>query len=73
MFSIFDVGWSAHVSVRVCIRTHTHTLHVGYLKVGPGFGTRHLESLKNPNGLNLRIHIYVNVYQVHVHIKLVGD
>jgi len=68
MFSIFDVGWSVHVSVRVCIRTHTHTLHVGYLKESPGFGTRHLESPKNPDGLNLRIHIYVYVYQVHVHI-----
>ena len=53
----------------VCVytHTHTHTEQMGYLDVSPGVGMRHLESPgpKNPDGLNLGIHIFVYVYKVH--------
>jgi len=45
-----------YVGVFVCIRTRTHTLH---RFVSPGFGMRHLEGPKNPDGINLGIHIFV--------------
>jgi len=52
----------------VCVYTHahTHTAQMGYLDVSPGVGMRHVEGPKNPDGLNLSIHIFVNVYKVHV-------
>ena len=56
-------------SVSVCIRTHTHTLH-RCSDVSPGVGTRHLEGPKNPDGLNLDIHIFVDVYKVHMCIYM---
>jgi len=57
--------------------THTHTTHTcthiymygitrGYSDVSPGVGMRHLEGSKNPDGLNLGIHIFVHVYKVHM-------
>ena len=52
-----------YVCVSVCIRTHTHTLH-RCSDVSPGVGMRHLEGPKNPDGLNLDIHIFVYVYKV---------
>jgi len=58
-----------YVCVSVCIRTHTHTLH-RCLDVSPGVRMRHLEGLKNPDGLNLDIHIFVYVYKVHVCIYM---
>jgi len=39
---------------------------MGYLDVSPGVGMRHLEGLKNPDGPNLGIHIFVYVYKVHI-------
>ena len=45
------------MGVYVCIQTQTHALHMGYLDVSPGVGTRHLEGPKNPDGLNLGIHV----------------
>ena len=56
--------------VYVCVytHTHTHTLHVGYSQVSPGIGMRHLESPKNPDGLKLRINVFVYVYEVHMYI-----
>jgi len=54
------------VCVCVCARAHTHTAQMGYLDVSPGVGMRHLEGPKNPDGLNLGIHISVNVYKVHM-------
>jgi len=60
------------VNVCVCIRTHTHTQHMGYSDVSPGVGTRHLEGLKNPDGLNLDIHVFVYVYKVHMCMYMLG-
>jgi len=48
--------------VYVCVYAHTHTLHVRYFDVSSGVGTRHLESPKNPGGLNHGIHVFVYVY-----------
>jgi len=53
-----------------CVRTHTHTLCVGYLDVRTGVGTRHLESPKNPGGPNLGIYIFVYVYKVDIYIYI---
>jgi len=46
--------------VYVCVyaRTHTHCTDE-VLGVSPGVGMRHLEGPKNPDGLNLGIHIFV--------------
>jgi len=55
VFSDFRVD----VCVCVYIRTHTHTMHVGYLDVSPGVGTRHLKSPESPDGPNLRTCIYI--------------
>ena len=51
----------------VCVyaQTHTHCTD-GVLGVSPGVGTRHLEGPKNPDGLNLGIHIIVYVYKAHM-------
>ena len=58
-----------YVCVSVCIRTHTHTLH-RCSDVSPAVGMRHLEGPKNPEGLNLDIHIFVYVYKVHLCIYM---
>jgi len=43
--------------VYVGVYAHPHKLLVGYLDVGPGVGTRHLGSRKNPDRLKLYIHV----------------
>jgi len=58
--------------VYVCIRAHTHTQHTGYLDVSQGVRTRHLESLKNPDGPNLGIYVFVYVYKVHMGVYMLG-
>jgi len=69
VFSIFDAGASG--SVRCCkcrytfTHTHMHTAH-GVLDVSPGVATRHMEGLKNPDGLNLGKCVFVEVYKVHM-------
>jgi len=60
--SLFSTRVGVCVDVCVCIRTHTHTL---YSDVSP-LGMRHLMGPKNPDGLNLGIHIFVYVYKVHM-------
>jgi len=60
VFSIFNA------CVCVYTHTHTHTAQMGYLDVSPGVGMKHLEGPKNPDGLNLSIHIFVYVYKVHM-------
>ena len=58
------------MQVYVCVYayTHIHAAQMVYLDVsrGPGVGMRHLEGPKNPNGLNLGIHVFVYVYKVHI-------
>jgi len=56
----------------VCVytHTHTHTAQMGYLDESPGGGVRHLEGAKNPDGLNLDVHIFVYVYKVHMCIYM---
>ena len=54
--SLFLTRVGGYVCVSVCIRTHTHTLH-RCSDVSPGVGMRHLEGLKDPDGLNLGIYV----------------
>ena len=72
IFSLFLTGVGVYVGAYVCIRTHTHTLHVRYSDVSPGVRTRHLESPKNPGGLHLGIYVFVYVYKVHMYINMLG-
>jgi len=58
--------------MRVYTHAHTHTAQMGYSVVSPGVGMRHLEGLKNPDGLNLGIHIFVYVYNVHMRMYMLG-
>jgi len=61
------------VGVRVFIRTHTHTLHVVYLDVSPGVGTRHLEGPKDPNGLILDINVYPYMCAKYTCVYICGE
>jgi len=70
--SLFLTRVAVCVVVGVCMRAHTHTTQMGYLVVSPGVGMRHLEGPKNPDGLNLGIHVFVFVYNVHVCIHMLG-
>ena len=67
--SLFLTRVGVYVCVRECIRTHAHTPH-RWSDVSPGVGMRHLEVPKNPDGLNLVIHIFVYVYKVHMCIYM---
>jgi len=69
-FSIFNAGGSVCGCVCVYTHTHAHTAQMGYLDVSPGDGMRHLEGPKNPDGLNLGIHVFVHVYKVHMCIYM---
>ena len=70
VFSILNAGGSVCVCECVYTHTHTHTAHMGCSDVSPGVGMRHLEGPKNPDGLNLDIHIFVYVYKVHMCIYM---
>jgi len=70
VFSILNAGGSVCGCMRVYTHTHTHTKQMGYLDVSPGVGKRHLEGPKNPDGLNLGIHIFIYVYKVHMCIYM---
>jgi len=70
VFSIFNAGWSVCGCVCVYRHTHTHTAQMGHLDVSPGVRMRHLEGPKNPDGLNLVIHIFVYVYKVRMCIYM---
>jgi len=67
--SLFLTRLGVYVRVLVCIRTHTHTEH-GVLDVNPGVGTRHLDGLKDPDGLNLGTYLFVHVHKVHMCIYI---
>jgi len=62
-----------YVGVCVCIRTHTHTLHIWGTRLwAQGFGMRHLEGPKNPDGLNLGIYVFVYVYKISMCMYMLG-
>ena len=69
---LFLTRVGVYVCVCVCIRTHTlaHTAQMGYSDVSPGVGMRHLEGPKNPDRLNLGIHVFVYVYKVRMYIYM---
>ena len=70
VFSSFHAGGSVCGCMCVCTHTHTHTTQMGNLDVSSGVGQRHLEEPKDPDGLNLGIHIFVYVYKVHMCIYI---
>ena len=66
--SLFLTQVGMYVGVVEYTHTHTrtHTAHKGYSYVSPGVRMRHLQGPRNPDGLNLGIHIFVYVYKVHM-------
>ena len=66
VLSVFNAGGIVCGCMCVYTHTHTHTTQMGYLDVSPGVRKRYLEGPKNPDGLNLGIHIFVYVYKVHM-------
>jgi len=52
------------VSLSVFTYTHIPCTWARFSDVGPGVGTRNLKGLKNPDGLNLGIYVYVFVYSL---------
>jgi len=67
--SLYLTRVGVYKCVSLCIRAHTHTLH-RCSDVSPVVGMRHLEGPKNPDVLNLDIHIFVYVYKVHMCIYM---
>ena len=72
VYSLFLTRVGVYEGVCVYIHTHTRTTQIGYSKVSPGVERRHLEEPKNPDGLNLGIHIFVYVYKVHMCMYMLG-
>ena len=74
VFSIFNAG--GNVCGCRCVYTHTHTrthtAHKGYSDVSPEVRMRHLQGPRNPDGLNLGIHVFVYVYKVHMCMHMLG-
>jgi len=64
VYLISDEGWSVCGWMGLSVYAHTHT-HCMWRTRSPGVRTRHLESPKNPDGLNLGIHVFVHVHKVH--------
>jgi len=62
--------------VYVCVyaHTHTHCTHgvLGCATQSPGVMMRHLEGLKNPDGLNLSVYAFAYVYKVHMCMYMLG-
>jgi len=72
VLSVFNAGGSVCGCMCVYTHTHAHTAQMEYSDVSPGVGMRHLEGLKNPDGLNLGIYIFVYVYKVHMCMYMLG-
>ena len=68
----FDGGGSVCGCMWLYTHTHTHSLHVGYSELNTGVRTRHLEGPKNPDGLNLGMHVFVYVYKIHMCMYILG-
>ena len=50
----------------VCEYAHTHARCTdGVLDASPGIGMRYLEGLKNPDGLNLGIYVFVYMCYIY--------
>ena len=62
------------VCVYIYAHTHTHCTDgvLGCHSVSPGVRMRHLEGLKNRDGLNLGILMFVYVYKVHMCMYMLG-
>ena len=72
VFSIFNAGGSLCGCMGVCTHTHAHTAQMGYSDVSPGVGMLHLEGPKNPDGLNVGMHMFAYVYKVHMCMCMLG-
>jgi len=70
--SLFLTRVGVYAGVCVRIRTHTNTLHLGCSDVSTRVGTRHLEGPKNPDGLNLGMHVFIHVNKVHTCKYMLG-
>ena len=68
VFSIFNAGGS--VCVCECVYTHTHTHTAQVLGCEPRSRDETPGGPKNPDGLNLDIHMFVYVYKVHMCIYM---
>jgi len=68
---IWDYRWFAFTSFAFLFRKKKYFKEKKQCSdVSPGVGMRQLESPKNPDGLNLDIHIFVYVYKVHMCIHM---
>jgi len=55
--------------IRDCLREYSE-VKIAFIIAQKEVGMRHLEGPKNPDGLNLGIHIFVYVYKVHMCIYI---
>jgi len=74
IFSVFNEGGSVCGCTSRCVYTHTrtYTALIEYSDVSPGVGMQRLEGLKNLDGLNLGIYVFVYVYKVHMCMYMLG-
>jgi len=70
--SLFLTRVRVYVRVFMCMYTHNTHTHCTWGTVSPRFGTRHLESMENQDGLDLGIYVFVYVYKVHMCIYMLG-
>jgi len=72
VFSNVNTGGSVCGCMCVYMHTHTHTAQMGCSVVSLGVGMSDLEGLKNPDGLNLDIYVFVFMYKVHMCMYMLG-
>ena len=70
IFSVFTGVWRVCGCMRVYVGgcAHTHSLRLGTRDVSRRVSMGRFESMKNPDGLKLRINISVYVCEVHMYI-----